>query len=103
MIQEYGVHQRAWESSHSMPKTESKKQAVLTGVVTAAGWDDGGKVIEVILATEDESEYRIANSPQGKKLFNLLQRQIKATGLVGEDESGKKTLTVSQFQVLQQW
>ncbi|MEW6238535.1 MAG: hypothetical protein AB1656_24375 [Candidatus Omnitrophota bacterium] len=86
-----------------MPKTESKKQAVLTGVVTAAEWDENGNVVGVILATEDESEYRIANSPQGKKLFNLLQHQIRATGIVGEDKSGKKTLLVSQFQVLQQW
>lgn len=86
-----------------MPKTESKKQAVLTGVVTAAEWDDKGKVIEVLLATEDESEYRIANNTQGKKLFNLLQHQIKATGIVGEDKTGKKILSVSQFQVIQQW
>jgi len=86
-----------------MPKTESKKQAVLTGVVAAANWDDNGKVIEVVLATEDESEYKIANNTQGKKLLNLLQHQIRATGVVGEDKSGKKTLLVSLFQVIQQW
>ncbi|EKD22045.1 MAG: hypothetical protein ACD_87C00193G0001 [uncultured bacterium] len=69
----------------------------LTGIVIPADWNDNHDVIVAALATADEKEYRIAGNRKGKELFAYLQRQVEATGALGEDEEGRVVITIRRY------
>ncbi len=77
-----------------------KKRAqsiTLTGIVIPVDWNDDHDVIVVALATADEKEYRIVGNRRGKELFDYLQRQVEATGTLGEDEEGRIVITLRSY------
>ena len=77
-----------------------KKRAqsiTLTGIVIPVDWNDDHDVIVAALATADEKEYRIVGNRKGKELFAYLQRQVEATGTLGEDEEGRMVITIRRY------
>ena len=74
-------------------------EVTVTGTVYSTTWDDDGNVIAVVVASMD-GEYVVANNAAGKKLFELEYKVVKASGIVGEDSEGNKTLTVSSYEVI---
>jgi hypothetical protein len=79
-----------------------KKRAqsiTLTGIVIPVDWNDDHDVIMAALATADEKEYRIAGNRKGKELLAYLQRQVEATGTLGEDEEGRIVITLRRYTV----
>ncbi len=79
-----------------------KKRAqsiTLTGIVIPVDWNDDHDVIVAALATADEKEYRIVGNRKGKELFAYLQRQVEATGTLGEDEEGRIVITIRRYLV----
>jgi hypothetical protein len=77
-----------------------KKRAqsiTLTGIVIPVDWNDDHDVIVAALATADEKEYRIVGNRKGKELFAYLQRQVEATGALGEDEEGRMVITIRRY------
>ena len=54
-------------------------------------------VIATALATADEKEYRIGGNRKGKELLAYLQRQVEATGTLGEDEEGRLVITIRRY------
>lgn len=69
----------------------------LTGIVIPADWNENHDVIVAALATADEKEYRIAGNRKGKEIFAYLQRQVEATGTLGEDEEGRVVITIKRY------
>jgi hypothetical protein len=79
-----------------------KKRAqsiTLTGIVIPVDWNDDHDVIAAALATADEKEYRIVGNRKGKELLAYLQRQVEATGALGEDEEGRIVITLRSYTV----
>jgi len=80
-----------------------KKRArsiTLTGIVIPVDWNDDHDVIVTALATADEKEYRIVGTRKGKELLAYLQRQVEATGTLGEDEEGRIAITLKRYTVM---
>jgi hypothetical protein len=77
-----------------------KKTVTLLGIVIPADWNDRQEVIAAALATADEKEYRIASNKRGKELLSCLQRQIKATGALEQDEKGGDIIAVKSYIVM---
>lgn len=69
----------------------------LTGILIPVDWNDDHDVIVAALATADEKEYRIVGNRKGKDLFAYLQRQVEATGTLGEDEEGRVVITIRRY------
>ncbi|MFB3788862.1 MAG: hypothetical protein ACE15F_21085 [bacterium] len=86
-----------------MAKTESKRRVTLSGVITAADWDEEGQVVNVMISATDESDYIIGQNDKGFKLLNLIQKQVQVTGVVGEDDSGRKMIMVTKYQVIREY
>ncbi len=86
-----------------MAKTESKRRVTLSGVITAADWDEEGRVVDVMISAIDESAYFIGPNDKGRKLLGLIQKQVQVTGIVGEDDSGRKTIMVTKYQVIREY
>ena len=74
-------------------------EVTVTGTVYATTWDDNDNVIAVVIASMD-GEYVVVNNAAGKKLFELEYKVVKASGVVGEDSEGNKTLTVTSYEVI---
>ena len=74
-------------------------EVTVTGTVYATAWDDNGKVIAAVIACSGEEFIIVANAA-GTELFNLNYKDVMASGVIGQDSEGNKTLTVSSYEVL---
>ena len=54
----------------------------------------------IIVAAEDE--YLIDQDVRGKKLLAFLRQEVKVSGLVTENEKGKKSIAVKRFESVQE-
>ena len=74
-------------------------EATVTGTVYATAWDDDDNVTAAVIAGFGE-EYIIVQNAVGKELLKLNYKDVKASGVIGEDSEGNKTLTVSSYEVM---
>ncbi len=77
------------------------RSVTLRGIIIPVEWHDDHEVSATALATPDEKEYRIGGNRKGRDLFGYLQRPVEVTGTVGEDEKGRKVITVRSYIVKQ--
>ena len=80
-----------------MKKKICASMQTLVGIVTPYAWDASDQVSEVSLSATDDEEYLIEN---GERFLELLQKPIRAIGLV---KSGKKThraINIKKFEVV---
>ena len=56
-------------------------------------WDEKGSVVAAAISTEGEEDYYIDNDHKGLELLDLLQKEVRATGIVKEI-GNKKRITI---------
>jgi len=81
-------------------KNKKSEQSKLQGIVLPNQWDDNGNVKRIVLSTNDEKEYSIEYSGQGKELLNHLQEMIEIEGKVLCRPSGSLYVKVSNYNIL---
>jgi hypothetical protein len=74
-------------------------EVTITGTVYATAHDDNDNVTAAVIAGSDE-EYVIVANAAGKELFKLDLEVVKASGTIGEDGEGNKTITVTKYEVM---
>jgi hypothetical protein len=74
-------------------------EVTVTGTVYATAWDDNDNVTAAVIAGVG-GEYIIVNNAAGKELFKLDFKLVKASGVIGKDSEGNKTLTVTSYEVV---
>lgn len=72
----------------------------IIGTVTVAGKDASGKVTAVKIVA-DEGEYLVVDNGKGKELLALVDKDVDVSGTVKES-GGKKTITVTSFEVIEE-
>ena len=73
----------------------------ITGSILATDVDRRGKVLEVVLETDDFRQYIIDQDPKGKELYNLLYSSVIVRGsVIGKDEHGKQILKVDSYEII---
>jgi ABC-type transport system substrate-binding protein len=75
-------------------------EVTITGTVYAAAWDDNENVTAATIVAWMGEEYAIVNNAIGQQLFKLDSKDVKATGVVGEDSEGNKTITVTKYETV---
>lgn len=75
-------------------------EVTITGTVYAAAWDDKENVTAATIVAWMGEEYAIVSNAIGQQLFKLDSRDVKATGVVGEDSEGNKTITVTKYEIV---
>ena len=70
----------------------------LVGIVTPCAWDESDRVSGVSLSATDDEEYVIEN---GERFMSLLQKQIRAVGLVRKGTALQRAITIKQFEMLE--
>ncbi len=74
-------------------------EVTVTGTVYPTSLDENDNVIAAVIANGNE-EYIIIANAVGKELFELEYKVVKASGIVGEDSDGNKTITVNNYEVI---
>ena len=71
----------------------------VTGIVLPNDWDIQGRLIEVVLYGEDESEFVLTGENE-KQLFAKCHHRVSCFGTKAMDNRGRWVLTVERFKVL---
>lgn len=79
--------------------TAYAEKITIVGTVIAIEFDDNDKVIAVTLDTA-EGFYDVSDNSIGKELRELSDKNIKATGIVGEDKEGNRIITIETYEIL---
>ena len=74
-------------------------EVAITGEVFVNAWDDNHNVTAASILTSG-AEYIIVDNAVGKELFKLDLKVVKASGVVGEDSEGNKTIAVTKYEVM---
>jgi hypothetical protein len=85
-----------------MKKGKGETSTTITGIVTPTDWDEKGNVVAVVVSSPSEEEYLIASDELGEELMELCGAQVMVTGVVANDKSGKKTIAVKKYELLEE-
>ena len=80
-----------------MNKKINTSMQTLIGVITPYAWDESDQVLEVSLSATDDEEYLIENS---ERFLNLLQKPIRAVGLVKKGKKIHRAIKIKKFEML---
>ncbi len=86
-----------------MSKNLNRTQVTISGVVTAAEWDEAERIQEVSVSATDEQEYLVEPDKIGKELFRCVHSQVKVTGWVTSSDCGKKRIRVTRYQLIREY
>jgi hypothetical protein len=84
----------------AMVAVAEEEEESIIGTVTAATTDSSGKVTAVKIVADD-GEYLVDNNDKGKELLKLVDKDVDVSGTVKES-GGKKTITVTEFEVIEE-
>jgi hypothetical protein len=73
--------------------------ASVEGLVIPADWNADGQIRAVSILTNDEKEYRVDDSPGGRRLLRCLRKRVWATGWMEKDPQGIKHMAVEFFRL----
>ena len=90
----------AWFFLFSTTSGLAVAEVSITGTVYAENWDDKDNVTEVVIETADGEPYYVSNDGRGKELLKLVEKKVKATGVV-EDTGGEKIIRVMAYEVME--
>ena len=73
----------------------------ITGIILPSKWNEHGKPARIAIHTDDRKEYEIDFSGAGKELLNLTYKKVAVQGKLREQLSGRASLCVQQFTIIQ--
>jgi len=73
---------------------DSKAEVTLIGFVDPLDDDDDNTGVKI---STDEDEYIVEMNRTGKKLLNMIDEEIEATGSVSLDSTGAKIFSVTSY------
>jgi hypothetical protein len=85
-----------------MESNNESRLATIRGLLVPVDWDDKGNVTAAAISTHFEEEYLIEQNAWGEALLAFLRQRVKVNGLVGQNESGKKVITVKNYEVFEE-
>mgnify|MGYP000313912138 CR=1 FL=1 len=75
-------------------------EVTITGTVYAVAWDDDDNVTAATITAGTGEEYVVVANAAGKELFKLDLEVVTASGTIGEDGEGNKTITVTKYEIM---
>ena len=85
----------------ALPASSYEENVVtFKGTVFAVDSDSNGNVIAVSILDVTGEEYFVIRDEIGDKLLKLVDKNLKATGVLYKDEDGKKRIKVLKFDIV---
>lgn len=83
-----------------MKAKKKGKISTVSGLINAIDWDEDGNVTGVAIRTAEEEEYLVMGDDIGKELLEIENEEVKAKGVVTEDQDGNRVITISDYEVI---
>lgn len=77
-----------------------EKEETIVGYIIPSEWDKEDNVISISISTDDD-DYLVELNKQGEELFDFLDEDIEAIGIVREDKDGTKRIKVTSYEVIE--
>lgn len=75
-----------------------KKEVTITGVPLVTDYNRHGKILEIVIETEDFQQYIIYRNAVCDKLYNHISKVVTANGvIIGKNSSGNPILELTKF------
>ena len=71
----------------------------IEGLIIPAGWDNKGNVVDLAIATRDETEYLITDNDRVAELKPLLRQEVEIRGIL-QTKEGRRIINVKRFSKL---
>ena len=85
-----------------MDSNNEDRQATIRGLVVPVEWNEKGNVTATAISTNYEEEYLIDQNAWGEALLAFLRERVKVSGSIIQNKNGKKIITVSKYEVLEE-
>jgi len=73
------------------------KLITVKGIVIPVDWDENGNALAVAISSPDEQVYFIELDKKGKKILELIRREIEVSGVVIKIVKGRNSITVRSY------
>ena len=74
-------------------------ELVIQGILFPAKWKKEGEVKDLIIDTDDQDEYLIAQTGKGEELIKLIHKRVTLVGVVRESDKGHDLFHVKSYTV----
>ncbi|MGD8372363.1 MAG: hypothetical protein PVG64_07495 [Syntrophobacterales bacterium] len=85
-----------------MEINNESRSVTVRGLLVPVDWDDKGNVTAAAISTHFEEEYLIEQNAWGEALLAFLRQRVKVSGLVAQNDTGKKIITVNNYEVFEE-
>ena len=72
----------------------------IEGIILPSRMNEQGKPARIAIHTDDRKEYQIDFSGAGKELLELTYKKVAVQGKLREQLNGRATLSVQQYQII---
>ena len=81
----------------------SSDAITIRGDIVPVNWENTTFHTEVLIYTSNQDKYFVVNNEKGKELLNLnlVGRAVKASGTLGSNDFGEKTILIESYTVLE--
>ena len=85
-----------------MVNSDESRTVTVRGLLVPIALDDKGNVTATAISTHLEEEYLVNQNAWGEALLAFLRQRVKVSGSVVLKEDGKKVITVTKYEVLEE-
>ena len=78
----------------------AEREETIVGYIIPSEWDNEDNVISISISTDDD-DYLVELNKQGEELFDFLDEDVEATGIIREDKDGTKRIRVTSYEVIE--
>jgi hypothetical protein len=90
------------ENRNQILETGSRgEEVLLRGIIVPGELNALFDMTSILLSTDQELDFTIERDTKGDELMDHLRKSVLVKGFIREDEKGKRTIRISDYEVLE--
>lgn len=77
------------------------EEVSLKGIIVPDGFDANFKTTSILFSSDVELVFLVERDAKGDELFDHLRKSVRVRGFIREDKKGKRTIRITDFEVLE--
>jgi len=90
------------KNRHQILETGLRGEEVfLKGIIVPGDTDEHLVMVSVVFSSDQELDFVIERDAKGDELFDHLRESVRVKGFIREDQPGKKTIRITDYEVFE--
>ena len=77
------------------------EEVMLSGIIVSGEYDALFNMTSILLSTDQELDFEVERNARGDELFDHLRELVRARGFIRDDEKGRKTIRITNYEILE--